>query len=37
LNPENEARENLTQSLKNQIEKGLGEIILALGVFGNYY
>jgi hypothetical protein len=27
-------RESLTQSLGNQIEKGLGEIILALGVSG---
>lgn len=32
INPDETEKENLIKSLKNQIEKGLGEIILALGV-----
>lgn len=36
INPDPVEKENLTQSLKNQIDKGLGEIFLALGVSGNF-
>ena len=36
INPDPDEKENLTQSLKNQIDKGLGEIMLALGVSGKF-